>query len=171
MKKIVPLIASVLLFAASPAFADSSGKAGLAQAKQVAGKWQPDAALTRIGTPGANAGGTARLWQYDFYSPKSRKCARVQIVTDTPPKLSEFRSCVDNKPISGDFVDSPAAIAEATKNARKAAEQFAKDSGSTVGAIRKARQGLFSIENRDRNTPDQKKVRVVTTVEYFLVGD
>ena len=119
MKKIVSLIASILLFSASPAFAGSSGKAGLAQAKQVAGKWQPDAALTRIGTPGANAGGTARLWQYDFYSPKSRKCARIQIVTDTPPKLSEFRSCVDNKPISGDFVDSPAAIAEATKSGFK----------------------------------------------------
>jgi hypothetical protein len=65
----------------------------------------------------------------------------------------------------------PEMIAEATKNARKVAEQFAKDSGSTVGTIRKAQQGLFSIEDRDRNTPDQKKVRVVTTVEYFLVGD
>lgn len=65
----------------------------------------------------------------------------------------------------------PEMIAEATKNARKVAEQFAKDSGSTVGTIRKARQGLFSIEDRDRNTPDQKKVRVVSTVEYFLVGD
>jgi len=65
----------------------------------------------------------------------------------------------------------PEMIARATKNARKAAEQFALDSGSKVGAIRKARQGLFTIRNRDMNSPDLKIVRVVTTVEYFLVND
>jgi len=62
----------------------------------------------------------------------------------------------------------PDILAEATKNARKAAEQFAKDSDSKVGAIRKARQGQFSIQSSDKNTPDRKKIRVVTTVEYFL---
>ena len=62
----------------------------------------------------------------------------------------------------------PAMVAEATRNARQAAEQFAKDSGSKVGSIRRATQGLFSIRDRDRNTPDKKKVRVVTTVEYYL---
>ena len=65
----------------------------------------------------------------------------------------------------------PAMIEEATKNARKAAEKFAKDSGSTVGKIRNARQGLFTITDRDKNSPDRKKVRVVTTVEYFLVDE
>ena len=65
----------------------------------------------------------------------------------------------------------PKMIEEATKNARKAAEQFAKDSGSTVGKIRNARQGLFTITNRDKNSPDRKKIRVVTTVEYFLVDN
>ncbi len=65
----------------------------------------------------------------------------------------------------------PAMIEEATKNARKAAEKFAKDSGSTVGKIRTARQGLFTITNRDNNSPDRKKIRVVTTVEYFLVDE
>lgn len=62
----------------------------------------------------------------------------------------------------------PAMIAEATKNARAAAQQFAADSGSKVGAIREARQGLFSIEDRDQFTPEIKTVRVVTTVDYFL---
>ena len=64
----------------------------------------------------------------------------------------------------------PEMIAEATRDARRAAEQFAKDSGSKVGAIRTAQQGLFSIEDRDQFSPEFKKVRVVTTVDYYL-GD
>ena len=62
----------------------------------------------------------------------------------------------------------PEMIAEATRDARRAAEQFAQDSGSQVGAIRKAQQGLFSIEDRDPFSPEQKRIRVVTTVEYYL---
>ncbi|MBU1274065.1 MAG: SIMPL domain-containing protein [Proteobacteria bacterium] len=65
----------------------------------------------------------------------------------------------------------PAMIALATKNARAAAEQFARDSGSVVGGIRRASQGLFTIRNRDVNTPDIKIVRVVSTLDFFLVTD
>lgn len=62
----------------------------------------------------------------------------------------------------------PALIAEATANARKSAEQFAKDSGEHIGGIRSANQGVVDISDRDRGSPQVKKVRVVTTVEYFL---
>lgn len=62
----------------------------------------------------------------------------------------------------------PAMIEASTQNAREAAEKFAKDSGSKLGKIKKASQGYFSIEDRDSNTPWIKKVRVVTSVSYYL---
>jgi hypothetical protein len=70
----------------------------------------------------------------------------------------------------------PEMIAEATTNARRAAEQFAKDSGSRILGIRRANQGLFEILPRDRvagvseENQIHKTIRVVTTVEYFIGG-
>lgn len=63
----------------------------------------------------------------------------------------------------------PKMIAEATLNARKAAEQFAHDSGSKVGKIQSASQGLFSIEDAAPGLENRKNVRVVTTVVYSLI--
>lgn len=63
----------------------------------------------------------------------------------------------------------PEMIEEATRNAREAAQKFAADSGSNLGKIRRASQGQFSISNRDDSTPHIKKVRVVSTVEYYLI--
>lgn len=62
----------------------------------------------------------------------------------------------------------PEMIEEATKNAREAAEKFAKDSESRLGKIKTANQGTFTITDRDSNTPHIKKVRVVTSVTYYL---
>ena len=62
----------------------------------------------------------------------------------------------------------PEMIEEATKNARASAQKFADDSGSRLGKIRNATQGYFTIEDRDSNTPQIKKVRVVTNVDYSL---
>ena len=62
----------------------------------------------------------------------------------------------------------PQMIEEATKNAREAAQKFAKDSDSELGKIKRAVQGQFSIENRDANTPYIKRIRVVTTIDYSL---
>lgn len=62
----------------------------------------------------------------------------------------------------------PEMIEEATNKAREVAQKFAKDSKSKLGKIKKARQGQFSISNRDQNSPHLKKVRVVSTVEYYL---
>lgn len=68
----------------------------------------------------------------------------------------------------------PAMIAAATANAREAAEQFAKDSRTSLGGIRQASQGVFLILARDQapgiseESQVNKVVRVVSTVEYFL---
>jgi len=69
----------------------------------------------------------------------------------------------------------PAMVAEATKDARAAAEQFASDSGTGVGGIKSATQGYFSIDARDGEAEGWgvtdspfKKVRVVTTIDFYL---
>lgn len=79
----------------------------------------------------------------------------------------------------------PDMITEATRTARTSADRFASDSGSKVGGIRQANQGVFSIlaadQGSDTSDPGEygggdqgadaslmKKVRVVTTVEYYL---
>ncbi len=62
----------------------------------------------------------------------------------------------------------PEMIEEATKNAREVALKFAEDSESKLGKIKTAYQGLFTIDSRDNSTPYIKKVRVVSTVEYYL---
>ena len=62
----------------------------------------------------------------------------------------------------------PGMIEEATRNAREVAEKFAADSRSSLGKIKRASQGQFSINDRDKNNPHIKTVRVVSTVEYYL---
>jgi hypothetical protein len=62
----------------------------------------------------------------------------------------------------------PSMVEEATMNAREVAEKFARDSDSQVGEIRIARQGLFTISDRDENTPEIKIVRVVSTIDFQL---
>lgn len=74
----------------------------------------------------------------------------------------------------------PGMVAQATRDARKAAEQFAQDSGMGVGGIKSATQGYFTIAPRDGSASGEeggggsgvdspyKKVRVVTTIDYYL---
>jgi hypothetical protein len=76
----------------------------------------------------------------------------------------------------------PDMITDATRNARAAADRFALDSGSKVGSIRQANQGVFSILPADQGSAasepgetaggdfgsDSSLVRIVTTVQYYL---
>jgi hypothetical protein len=68
----------------------------------------------------------------------------------------------------------PEMLAEATRNAREAAQQFAEDADADIGGIRTASQGLFQILARDavpmlpETAQPEKKVRVVSTITYLL---
>ena len=71
----------------------------------------------------------------------------------------------------------PELLAEATKNARTIAQQFAADSGATVGRIHSANQGSIQIFGSDGNNESGtynptstpvKKIRVVSTFEFEL---
>jgi len=68
----------------------------------------------------------------------------------------------------------PEMIAEATRNAREGAEQFARDSSARLGGIKSASQGQFQILPADseyqfeETQAPHKKIRVVTTVVYAL---
>jgi hypothetical protein len=71
----------------------------------------------------------------------------------------------------------PELLAEATKNARAIAQQFAADSGAEVGAIRSANQGsiqIFGLDGGDESAPFSptstpvKRIRVVSTFEFEL---
>ena len=62
----------------------------------------------------------------------------------------------------------PDMVEEATTKAREVARKFAKDSDSKLGKIKRASQGQFSINDRDKNNPHIKKIRVVSTIEYYL---
>lgn len=106
-------------------------------------------------------------------------------VTVTTDKVAKVRELLDRQaellkegiPYSNSYIDyeytalneiKPDMIAEATRNAREAAAQFAEDSGSKVGKMKTASQGQFSIESQSSSTPFIKKVRVVSTIVYYL---
>ena len=75
--------------------------------------------------------------------------------------------------VNYDFVGlnaiKPEMIAEATKNAREAAEKFALDSNSAVGKIKQASQGWFSVNDAEEGMEQRKVVRVVTSIDFYIV--
>ena len=125
-----------------------------------------------------NYGGNQRRLRYALTQTVTVSTDKVQAVLNLMQKQSEligkgitlandysYRTRFD---FTGLNSIKPKMIETATVNAREAAQKFAQDSGSTLGKIRRASQGQFTIYDRDSNTPYIKTVRVVTTVEYFL---
>lgn len=102
----------------------------------------------------------------------TEKVAKVRELLNRQSELLKEGIAFSNSYINYQFTGlneiKPEMIAEATKNARAAADQFAADSESTVGKIKTASQGQFSIDDSDSSTPFIKKVRVVSTIVYYL---
>lgn len=74
--------------------------------------------------------------------------------------------------ISFEFSDinsiKPEMLADAIKNARDTASQFALNSGSTVGRVTRGNQGVFDITDKDPGSPEYKKIRLVSTLRFLL---
>jgi len=74
--------------------------------------------------------------------------------------------------ISFEFSDlntiKPEMLAEAIKNARDTASQFAENSGSLVGSVTRGNQGVFDITDKDPGSPEYKKIRLVSTLRFLL---
>ena len=62
----------------------------------------------------------------------------------------------------------PEMLAEAIKNAKDSATQFAKESGSRPGEVARGNQGVFDITDKDPGSPEFKKIRVVSTLRFLL---
>lgn len=126
-----------------------------------------------------NYGGTQAPYRYNVTSVVVVTSDQVQKVNELMSKQSELIA-KGIAIVAGDYnyqtlyeftelnKIKPDMVADATKNARKAAQKFSEDSQSKLGKIKTASQGQFSIEDRDQYTPYIKKVRVVSTIEYYL---
>ncbi len=122
---------------------------------------------------------TSRVDQVAAAAQKSMQLLQKGIVLNSNPGQGLIYKFTGLNSIKPDM------ITEATRNARSAADRFASDSGSKVGSIRQANQGVFSIlpadEASEPGEPGEsvggnftadnslmKTVRVVTTVQYYL---
>lgn len=62
----------------------------------------------------------------------------------------------------------PDMLADAIKNARDTAQQFADNSKSSLGSVTRGNQGVFDITDKDPGSPEYKKIRLVSTLRFLL---
>lgn len=104
---------------------------------------------------------------------------RVKEVTSSSQKTDDLLKrgiALTGSSVNYYFTDlnsiKPVMLEEAARSARESAEGFAKNANATVGGIRRATQGLFSIgsplSEYDNGASLQKKIRVVTQVDFYL---
>jgi hypothetical protein len=122
------------------------------------------------------------------YEIRTTKVDAVRAASQTTGELIRQGVVLDGRPLENSPANPaylfthvgdirPAMLAQATKSARVLAQQFAADSNSHLGAIRRANEGVFQVLSRDGEVPDpaeerssiEKKLRLVSTVDYYLV--
>ena len=128
-------------------------------------------------------------WEYSYDECIKKHQARYQLSADITvtsrdvPKIINLLNSqlelrkkgvdisTDDYAVQYDYVDlsslKPEMVEEATKNARSVAQKFAEDAECQLGGIINATQGQFTIDD-DYHRPAYKKIRVVTTVAYYL---
>ncbi|MEJ2609430.1 MAG: SIMPL domain-containing protein [Candidatus Thiodiazotropha sp.] len=133
-------------------------------------------------------------YQYQEYRDENQKlvdeshslAGSISIESNKVDQITQVRSKVNKLIAQGIDIDNgapafrftklneikPEMLSEATKNARLAANEFAKNAGVTVGGIRSAHQGGFYIRDAGEEYGDtakiEKDVRVVTTITFYL---
>lgn len=106
---------------------------------------------------------TANLEAIDAFKLKASELAQKGFLPNSANIRYYFTALNDIK---------PEMLKEATESARNAAASFAQDSGASVGNIKSASQGLFTIVTPFGEYDDgslMKKVRVVTSVNFQLL--
>ena len=103
---------------------------------------------------------------------ETSKVSEVVALLDNQKPLYDKGIYLNDSYINYSYTDlnaiKPDMITDATKNARQAADRFAQDSDSHVGKIKTASQGQFSIESVSDVRPWIMKVRVVSSIVYYL---
>jgi hypothetical protein len=102
----------------------------------------------------------------------TKKVDQAKAASNETLQLVKKGVVLNQNSISFEFSDlnsiKPEMLAEAIKNARETAGQFADNSGSSVGSIARGNQGVFDITEKDPGSPEYKKIRVVSTLRFLL---
>jgi len=102
----------------------------------------------------------------------TKKVDQVRAASKDTLLLVKMGVTLNQNSISFEFSDinsvKPEMLAEAIKNARQTASDFATESGSRLGRVWRGNQGVFDISDKDPGSPEYKKIRVVSTLRFLL---
>jgi hypothetical protein len=123
------------------------------------------------------------------YEIRTTKVDAVNAASQMTDELIRQGVVLDGLPLAGDAANPaylftrvsdirPAMLAQASKSARVLAQQFAADSDSRLGSIRRATEGVFEVMSPDGEVPNpseehssiEKKLRLVSTIDYYLTS-